>query len=190
MRQELCTHGFYPPNCSHCHGPQPEEENPHPRYRQGPLAEFDSALATITQRRGEIYGHPGDDFAMAANIKAALPGFDDERFAHIADMIATKLARLATTPTHVDSLVDIAGYARTWAMILERDYGKGTSDNQRTEDQATGHRDTREHNPSGGVLPPDNLWGVSHGGGGSPPAAGTSPTGPRSLDTHRRGYPD
>jgi hypothetical protein len=41
-------------------------------------------------------------------------------------MIGVKMARLCTTPDHLDSLIDIAGYARTIAMIHdERDRRDG-----------------------------------------------------------------
>lgn len=35
-------------------------------------------------------------------------------------MIQVKIARLLNTPDHLDSVVDIAGYANTYALILER----------------------------------------------------------------------
>lgn len=35
-------------------------------------------------------------------------------------MICVKLARLIHSPDHVDSLVDIAGYARCACMIIDR----------------------------------------------------------------------
>jgi len=34
-------------------------------------------------------------------------------------MICVKLSRLENSPDHIDSLVDIAGYAETCAMVLE-----------------------------------------------------------------------
>ena len=83
---------------------------------------FDAQVDSITKTRGKTYGHPGDDFARVTKMASALPAFSDPRFAHIAYMLCVKLARLSQTPDHVDSLIDIAGYARTWAMILERDY--------------------------------------------------------------------
>jgi len=108
-----------------------------------PLAEFDSALATITQRRGTTYGHPGDDFAKVAAMVERLPHWEDRRFSHIASMLMVKLARLAADPTHVDSLVDIAGYSRCWAMILERDYPNGG--NEKTSGPRATNPNPRDH---------------------------------------------
>jgi hypothetical protein len=34
-------------------------------------------------------------------------------------MICVKMSRLENSPSHIDSLVDIAGYAETCAMVLE-----------------------------------------------------------------------
>lgn len=86
-----------------------------------PLRKFDEALKSITTERGAVYGHPADDFAAAAKLKAALPEFSDPRIRHVAEMIAIKLARLSATPNHLDSWIDIAGYARTAVMILDRE---------------------------------------------------------------------
>jgi len=36
-------------------------------------------------------------------------------------MILTKVARLVETPAHMDSVLDIAGYARTITMILDKE---------------------------------------------------------------------
>jgi hypothetical protein len=83
------------------------------------IKQFDEAVASITQRRGEAYGHPLDDFGRAAAIKQAVAACPDPEVRHVLEMIGVKLARLATTPDHLDSLVDIAGYARTAAMVLD-----------------------------------------------------------------------
>lgn len=104
-------------DCGGCGKPAPKSKpSPH-----GPLYTFDEATKIITTDRGRIYGHPADDFAKVAKMIEALPEFSDPRFKHIAYIICVKLARLAETPDHVDSLIDIAGYARCWAMILDRE---------------------------------------------------------------------
>jgi hypothetical protein len=88
--------------------------------------DFDTAVKTITKERGEAYGHPLDDFQIAADIKAALKSCKDPVVRHALAMIGVKMARLCTTPDHLDSLIDIAGYARTIAMIHdERDRRDG-----------------------------------------------------------------
>lgn len=84
------------------------------------VEEFDAAVVTVTQERGKIYGDPLADFTTVKRIVAALPDYGQPALNHIAYMFAVKLARLSQTPTHVDSLIDIAGYARTWAMVLDK----------------------------------------------------------------------
>jgi hypothetical protein len=93
-----------------------------------PLEVFDAATKIVTDERGNIYGHPADDFAAVARLKAALPRFKDPRLQHAAEMIAVKLVRAATTPTHIDSWIDIFGYARTAVMIVDRDYTNGNKE--------------------------------------------------------------
>lgn len=85
------------------------------------LEKFDAAIATVTQDRGKDYGHPADDFALVARLKKALPDYGDARIQHVAEMICVKLSRLGSNPRHLDSWVDIAGYARTAAMVIDRD---------------------------------------------------------------------
>jgi hypothetical protein len=85
-----------------------------------PLQEFDAAIQKVTQQRGAVYGHPADDFARANLIKSALAECKDPLVRHALEMIAVKMARLVNTPDHIDSLIDIAGYARTAAMCIDR----------------------------------------------------------------------
>lgn len=87
----------------------------------GPLTqEFDRAIAKINQARGAVYGHPADDFARANALKAPLADCRDPLVRHALEMIAVKIARLIETPDHLDSFIDIAGYARTAVMCLDR----------------------------------------------------------------------
>ncbi|MCA3247339.1 MAG: hypothetical protein ING29_12775 [Azospirillum sp.] len=85
-----------------------------------PLQEFDAAIQKVTQQRGAVYGHPAVDFARANTIKSALVDCKDPLVRHALEMIAVKMARLVQTPDHLDSLIDIAGYARTAAMCIDR----------------------------------------------------------------------
>lgn len=114
--------------CAHCAYINDKNESCHAcgtarHYRRKPsiLADFDVAISNITAARGETYGHPADDLAKVAKMVEALPQYSDPRLAHIAHMICVKLARLAATPDHLDSLIDIAGYTRCWVMILDRE---------------------------------------------------------------------
>lgn len=86
---------------------------------------FDDALTEITQKRGANYGHPMDDFQRASLIKQAVQDCPDPEVRHALEMIGVKLARLVHTPDHLDSIIDIAGYARTIAMIHDERAKRG-----------------------------------------------------------------
>ncbi len=77
------------------------------------------------QDRNSVYGHPADDFARTAAIATALGFTRQGRPLEPVDVSlfqeAVKLSRLAETPRHLDSWTDIAGYARTAEMIMERE---------------------------------------------------------------------
>lgn len=76
-------------------------------------------LTSIDRQR--VYGHPADDFEKVSKMaKPILQSDIDPRLRHALYMIQVKIARLLNTPEHADSIVDIAGYANTYAMILER----------------------------------------------------------------------
>ena len=75
------------------------------------------AISITTSDRNAAYGNPEDNFA---NIAAYWSSYltqstkvdiviNPQDVAHM--MILMKVARLATNPTHYDSLLDIAGYA-------------------------------------------------------------------------------
>lgn len=82
---------------------------------------FNAALSRVNEDRGAVYGHPAEDFAIAAKIKDAIRPCPDPRIRHVLEMIATKMARLCTSPYHLDSWIDIAGYARTATMVMDYD---------------------------------------------------------------------
>jgi len=86
-----------------------------------PLETFDKAVSGLTNNeRQKDYGHPYDHFAISAGIKKYLYGCPDAKLRHALEMIADKMARLCHSPEHLDSWIDIAGYARTAVMIMER----------------------------------------------------------------------
>lgn len=82
---------------------------------------FDIKAASVTKDRGQAYGHPKSDFARINKIKDAVDICPHAEIRHCLEMIAVKMSRLAETPNHFDSIVDIAGYARCMAMILDKD---------------------------------------------------------------------
>src|SRR3990172_2603820 len=88
------------------------------RLMQGILEE---ALKLTTDDRQKVYSHPAEDFARVVEMAGPiLQSSIDPRLKHALYMIQVKIARLLVTPNHRDSLVDIAGYANTYAMVLER----------------------------------------------------------------------
>ena len=74
--------------------------------------------------RQGTYGHPRDDFARIAVLWASYLAAKYGGSATVepedvsAMMILLKMARLMETPTHRDSIVDIAGYAETMARVV------------------------------------------------------------------------
>lgn len=70
--------------------------------------------------RQDIYGSPADDFAKVASMTGPITASDiDPRLKHALYMIQIKISRLLNTPDHIDSVIDIAGYANTYSMILK-----------------------------------------------------------------------
>lgn len=87
----------------------------------GPLAHFDAAIQVVTSDRGMKYGHPSDDFARVAHMAQGIEECRDPKIRHALYMILVKVSRLVQTPDHLDSVIDISGYARTIAMIIARE---------------------------------------------------------------------
>lgn len=92
---------------------------------------LDEAGELVDGPREATYGHPADDFSRVSRASDALglgifPDDTDETHAlrHALYMILVKIQRLVQTPDHYDSIVDIAGYARTYEKVLERSSDK------------------------------------------------------------------
>lgn len=82
---------------------------------------LDEAKRITSVDRQDVYGHPLDDFTKVADMaKPILDSDIDPALKHALYMIQVKISRLLKSPTHIDSIVDIAGYANTYAMILEK----------------------------------------------------------------------
>lgn len=86
---------------------------------------LDVAKAAVTGARNDEYGHPAINHGCtAAMVEAYLQRkYGDAAKFDALDVCAfnvlQKISRLANTPTHIDSLVDIAGYAANWELVLE-----------------------------------------------------------------------
>ena len=82
---------------------------------------LDEASKITSEDRQAVYGHPADDFAKVATMAQPILDSDlDPRLKHALYMVQVKVARLLNTPDHIDSIVDLAGYANTYSMVLER----------------------------------------------------------------------
>lgn len=70
--------------------------------------------------RGKAYDHPFDDFTRVAGLWSVLLEYDVTPLQVALCLGALKMSRLIHNPTHYDSIVDWAGYAETYAMVLEK----------------------------------------------------------------------
>lgn len=82
---------------------------------------LEEASRLVSKDRGQQYGHPADDFARTAGAWRALFGWDATPGQVALALIVVKLSRLQESPAKRDSIVDIAGYARAYEVVLERD---------------------------------------------------------------------
>lgn len=81
------------------------------------LATFDQAAESVTHDREESYGSPRQSFARIAQMWAAILDVDVTPHDVALCMAALKLSRLCTDPDHLDSWVDLVGYARCGVLI-------------------------------------------------------------------------
>lgn len=81
--------------------------------------QFDEALQKVNQQRQENFGHPFDGFMQAQEMMAVVASCPNVQVRHALQMICVKMSRLIHEPSHLDSLIDIAGYARAATMCLQ-----------------------------------------------------------------------
>lgn len=82
------------------------------------LEQFDAAYAIVTLDRRDVYGDPEDTYRRIATMRSIVDECQDPQVREILAMIVTKVVRLVQTPNHLDSWVDVAGYARCGVMLL------------------------------------------------------------------------
>jgi hypothetical protein len=88
-----------------------------PLDRQGCL---DAAGRAVLADRANVYGPPEDNFRRIAAIWSVVLGIEVTPTQVAACMAGVKLARLAQSPGHGDSWVDLAGYAACGAEVSSR----------------------------------------------------------------------
>mgnify|MGYP003381888605 CR=1 FL=1 len=88
------------------------------QHPNGLLQQFDEAYSKVTLDRRDIYGAPEDTYRRVATLRAIVDECADPQIREILGMVVTKVARLVQTPDHLDSWVDVAGYARCGVMLL------------------------------------------------------------------------
>ena len=74
----------------------------------------------IVHERGQAYADPLLNHQRIAQLWQVILGHEVTPLQVVNCMIAVKLARLVATPTHRDSVLDIAGYAECAGYIIDR----------------------------------------------------------------------
>ena len=82
---------------------------------------FDLSAKTVVDRRGEFYAHPRFNFDRIQRLKAVVAECKDPLAREALEAICVKISRLIQTPDHLDSWIDIAGYARTGVMVTDKE---------------------------------------------------------------------
>jgi hypothetical protein len=84
------------------------------------LNALDRANKLVGGDRQNVYGHPLTDFSRTAKLWSAILGVEVTAEQVALCMMLVKISRLCQTPDHIDSIVDIAGYALTYEMVVEK----------------------------------------------------------------------
>lgn len=91
---------------------------PEPWTREKVLAE---AKKNVCGQREQDYGSPEDSFGMIAELWTAYAGYTFNSYDVAVMMALLKVARLSNSPNHMDSWVDLAGYAACGGEIAGKE---------------------------------------------------------------------
>lgn len=97
---------------------QEPAQAPEPWTREKVLAE---AKRCVCGERDQSYGGPEDSFLRIANLWTAYHGAEFTPVDVAVMMSLLKVARLASNPQHMDSWVDLAGYAACGGEIAGKE---------------------------------------------------------------------
>lgn len=89
-----------------------------------PLQEFDLMSQVVTHDRAPKYGHPSVNYDRLARMRGIIDECEDPAATEVLHMLAVKLCRLIETPDHLDSWIDVAGYARVGVMLMDEEKDK------------------------------------------------------------------
>lgn len=106
--------------CDKCSGEHSPLWDCHHNQMREHLFALEDALAVVKDR-GSVYGPPREDMARIAKLWSAFLGVDIAPAQVPACMMLVKLSRLAQTPNHRDSFVDIAGYVHCYEDCIDAD---------------------------------------------------------------------
>jgi hypothetical protein len=98
------------------------KRNRKPAAPVSPNVLVDAERLTAIERQA-VYGHPLEDYICVSTMQQALLEHAGGKITPILSQqfqICVKLARLAKSPAHRDSMCDIAGYARTMEMSVQK----------------------------------------------------------------------
>lgn len=77
------------------------------------------ANEVVNGQRDQAYGKPEDNFAIIADLWSAYKGVRFSRVDVSMMMGLMKIARIRSNPSHMDSFIDLAGYAACAAEVAE-----------------------------------------------------------------------
>lgn len=80
---------------------------------------LNEAADLIDSDRNAIYGEPGENMARIAALWSDFMGVQFTSTDVVAFMALVKLSRIAKTPDHRDSWIDLAGYAAIGAEVAQ-----------------------------------------------------------------------